>query len=196
MSDITLDVGLAYKIKQALIRNQIADLADLDWLATGDNCLKLRKLRLGSKQPEVSRDIVCVDRSKPVMYPDGYVPQYTLLPAGPSVFALNSLELFLHDNQKTGRVTGDFLHKYLRDSEMLAGCLGLIELLEIQKLGVDTFRKHFAGKVVFGWRDVARGGDGNLHVPYLLQDGAELCLYWFRLDEGWLAMCPALRFGK
>jgi len=47
MSEMSVDVGLAYKIKQALSRNSISDVADLDWLATGDNIAKIRQVRLG-----------------------------------------------------------------------------------------------------------------------------------------------------
>lgn len=47
MSDFTLDVGLAAKIKQALARNGITSTAVLDWLASGDNVARVREVQLG-----------------------------------------------------------------------------------------------------------------------------------------------------
>ena len=153
-----------------------------------------RKNPFGDLTKPLMGDIVRIDRSKPVVYPDGYVPLYTNLPAGPSEFSLDTLEQWLHDDQKTGQVGGNPLHEYLRDGEILADCLGLIELLEIQKLGIATFRKYFAGKAVFGWRDVVRRRDGDLYVPCLIEGGDEVYLYWEWLDVGWVFRSPALRF--
>ena len=150
-----------------------------------------------SKPPKkVSNDIVRVDRSKPVVYPSGYNPLYTNLLDGPSEFSLNSLEQWLHKDQETRVVTGNFLHQYLRDNEMLGNCLGFIELLEIQKLGAVTFRKHFPSRAVFGWRSVVRYRDGHLCVPHLTEACGEVYLHWNWLGNDWDVRGLALRFGK
>lgn len=139
-------------------------------------------------------DIVRVDHSVPVVYPEGYPPLYPDLPAGPSEFSLDSLDSWLHVDQKTGRVSGTFLHKHLRENLMLESCLGLVELQEIQKLGIDVFRRHFDGTFLYGWRSVARRG-GRLAVPCLLEDVRKVGLFWFWLEDSWGAEEPAIRFG-
>ncbi|TSC83432.1 MAG: hypothetical protein G01um101417_605 [Parcubacteria group bacterium Gr01-1014_17] len=38
--------------------------------------------------------------------------------------------------------------------------------------------------------------DGNLHVPYLVENGGEVVLNWNWLDNDWDANNPALRFAN
>lgn len=38
--------------------------------------------------------------------------------------------------------------------------------------------------------------DGNLNVPYLVENGGKVVLNWNWLDNDWDANCPALRFAN
>jgi hypothetical protein len=57
-----------------------------------------------------------------------------------------------------------------------------------------VFRKLFAGKAVFGWKSVVRRSDGRLFVPCLYEDGGEVVVRWFWLDNFFFSRHPALRF--
>ena len=120
-----------------------------------------------------------------VLYPE-------LESTGPAEFDAGKLELWLHNGQKTGCVTGKTIHQYLQDHDMLKNSLGLRDLEEIQKKGLTFFRKHFKGKYVFGWKAVVRYRIDYLSVPALCGDGGQVYLYWCWLDDVWRAPYPAL----
>ncbi|MCX6752525.1 MAG: hypothetical protein NTZ87_03455 [Candidatus Nomurabacteria bacterium] len=63
-------------------------------------------------------------------------------------------ELWLLEEQKTDWVQGRKILTHLTENSLLAGCADLDELKIIQAQGIEFFRKHFAGKAVFGWRGV------------------------------------------
>ncbi|MDR3519746.1 MAG: hypothetical protein P4L63_02580 [Candidatus Pacebacteria bacterium] len=97
-------------------------------------------------------------------------------------------ELWLHEDQKTGWTRGRVIYSHLQETGLLAGCVDLDELKAIQTKGIDFFRKHFAGKAIFGWRSVRDG-----HVPFLVEYGDGVLLFWRRLGDVWVACYPALR---
>jgi hypothetical protein len=144
-------------------------------------------------------DVVQVNRAERVIYPewvDG-VLHPDLAATGPAEYTLDSLEQWLHDGQKNGgHVVGSRIYEHLKGATMLEDCLGLSDLLAIQKLGLDTFRRHFKDRVVFGWKSVVRDRAGDLDVPYLVERGGRVNLDWRWLDVGWRGRGPALRFGK
>jgi len=126
---------------------------------------------------------------KEVLYPE-------LESTGPSEFDAGKLEQWLHEEQKTGCVTGNTIHQYLKDHDMLKNCLGLRDLEEMKKKGITFFRKHFKGKYVFGWKAVVRYRDGNLCVPYLYESDGVVCITWDWLDDDWNSNYPALRLAS
>ncbi len=69
MGALTFDVGLAAKLKQAVARNGITDLADIDWLCEGDNIASVRRLRQGHVQLVVNEHVIDCDADPFV--PDG-----------------------------------------------------------------------------------------------------------------------------
>ena len=113
-----------------------------------------------------------------------------------SVFSAESLERWRHDDQKTGVVTGKFLHKHMLEADLIKGSLSLWELEEIQKKGIAYFRKHFKGLAVFAWASVAADVDGGRCVPSLVDDGGGVILKWRWLGSSWSASNPALRFAS
>lgn len=113
---------------------------------------------------------------------------------GPAEIDVSKSEQWLHPTQKNGVVEGNFIHDYLKRSNLLKGCYGFVELLAIQSKGSGFFRKYFAGKQVFGWKGIFFLGDENLAVPCLYID----CFGKVKLDFNWLdfrfhSEQPALR---
>lgn len=142
---------------------------------------------------------VHVDRSIRPAYPDWVKePLHPELEgAGPTEFDLSKVDEWLHDDQKNGKyVRGQVIYDHLKANDMLEGCFGLADLLAIQKPGIAVFRKHFAGKAVFGWKSVVRDRGGGLFVPYLYGLGGQVKLLWRWLDDDWSGGHPALRFAS
>jgi hypothetical protein len=143
--------------------------------------------------------IIHVTRSVPPTYPDWVkeVRHPELQVTGPAEFDLAKLEQWLHEDQHgSNYVRGQVIYDDLAQNAVLESCLGLADLLAIQKLGIKVFRQHFAGKAVFGWKSVVRDRNGYLCVPYLYEDGGQVKLYWNWLDFGWYERYPALRFAS
>ncbi len=142
--------------------------------------------------------IVRVNRSVKPTYPDWMKklmhPEMELL--GPAEYDLSTVELWLHDDQKDGIVTGNAIYEKLKKDKAIADCLGLADLLAIQSQGITVFRKFFAGKAVFGWKSVVQNSDGGLSAPYLIESDGEVVLSWFWLGLDWNSYDPALRFRK
>lgn len=143
--------------------------------------------------------IIRIDRSIPIFYPDWVEkPMHPELEAtGPAEYNLGDVEQWLHEKQKTGVAGGKEIYEYLKSADDLKNHHDLRDLLAIQKLGIEVFRKHFKGKAVFGWKSVVLSRNyGGLSVPYLIERGGEVVLCWIWLGYGWDARSPALRFGK
>lgn len=116
---------------------------------------------------------------------------------GPAEYNIANVEQWLHEGQKNGGcVKGQKIYKHLKNNNMLESCLGLADLLAIQAKGIDFFRKHFAGKAVFGWKSVVWTRIGYLNVPCLYESGGKVYLDWYWLGNGWYGDNPALRFAS
>jgi len=150
------------------------------------------------KHTDMIGDTVRVDRSVALVYPDWVdKPMHPELEGhGPDEYDLVGVQQWLLEKQKTDVVTGNAIYEHLKSNSMLENCLGLRDLQAIQKLGIEVFRKHFAGKAVFGWKSVVRDRDGCLLAPYLFELGGTVGLYWRWLDLGWIADYPALRLAS
>lgn len=143
-------------------------------------------------------EIIRINRAARPVYPDWMekLMHPELEATGPAEYNLGDIDQWLHEKQKTGVAGGNEIYEHLENNGTLESCLGLADLHAIQKLGIEVFRKHFAGKAVFGWRSVVLNRDGSLHVPCLIEDGDEVKLYWNRLVFDWCVVFPALRFRK
>jgi len=149
----------------------------------------------------LSLGLIYIDHSVRPAYPDwvkqGYVdtPDFIRLEqSGPSDYSLTSLQLSLHPKQEQGVASGHEIYEYQKKLG-LEDCLGLADLLAIQKLGIAAFRRHWKGKAVFGWKSVVQYGFGDLNVPYLIENDDQMILNWNWLDNDWNANNPALRFA-
>jgi len=201
--------GAGQKLEFAFQRND-GTTSDLDWLSTGDNLKSVSLLARGEAElvlktkpvpePEqVIDSIIRVNRSIRPSYPDWMkeVMHPELETIGPAEYDGTKLEQWLHDGQKDGKwIEGNKIYAHLKKTDTLKTCLGLRDLEEIQKKGIAYFRKHFAGKAVFGWASVVRRRYGDLHVPYLYQGGDEVILVWSWLGISWNSHDPALRHAS
>jgi len=116
---------------------------------------------------------------------------------GPAEYDVARLEQWLHDGQKNGKwVKGQVIYEYLKKEKMLETCVNLADLLAIQSKGIDFFRQHFAGKAVFAWKSVVGHRGGDLDVPCLYDDGREVVLGWYWLEDDWYGDYPALRLAS
>ena len=97
-------------------------------------------------------------------------------------------ELWLDEDQKRSWVRGHVILQRLTDTGLLDDCADLQELKDIRAEGPEFYHKHFAGKVIVGWRGVR--GD---RVPYLVEAFDEVVLYWNHLGHYFNARNPALR---
>ena len=143
-------------------------------------------------------DFVRVDRSIRPVYP-GWIRKLIhpeLEATGPQEYQLDSLEISLHPKQEADGVTTG--HKVFEHQQKLGleGCLGLADLLAIQALGIEAFRRHFRDKAVFGWKSVVQDRSGDLGAPCLIENGGRVILNWYWLDHDWNADRSALRFAK
>ena len=92
--------------------------------------------------PELSADpLIRVDRTIRPTYPDWVtkVLHPDLEATGPSEFNVATLDHWLHPNQKAGVSKGKVIFEHLKQNGMLASCLGLRDLEEIQEKGLAFF---------------------------------------------------------
>jgi hypothetical protein len=99
-------------------------------------------------------------------------------------------ELWLHEKQRSSGwyVPGRVIYAHLQETGLLSSFADLAELEAVKAKGIDFFRRHFAGKVVFGWRGVQ--GD---YVPCLIECDGKVVLSWRWLDGHWYSDYPGLR---
>jgi hypothetical protein len=142
--------------------------------------------------------MVHVDRSVKPIYPEWFkkLEQPELELAGPAEYDLNTVSQWLHDDQKTGVVSGNTIYDQLKKDNALASCLNLQDGLAIQQKGVAVFRKLYAGKAVFLWGSVVKNDIGRFEVPSLSESGDGVVVRWNWLGNSWISCHPALRFSK
>jgi len=176
MSELTLDVGLAYKIKQALSRNGITDVADLDWLATGDNIAKMRRVRLGHAEITFPEHLIDLD-ADPFLPDDWSVEEHQK--GGQFQWDAAKVKLYLGNGQKDGKVIeGNKLRKELAKKPAFNA-----NLLDYLFDNPHLIPEEWKGKYVFFWGTIYRHRVGYLYVRFL---------YWFggrwRWSFGWLGL--------
>lgn len=116
---------------------------------------------------------------------------------GPAEFDLNTVERWLHYDQKNdGLVEGQKIYEYLKNNKMLESCLGLGDLIPIQAKGSYFFQNHFGRELVFGWKSVVLHKEGHLLVPFLQENNGKVFLRWKWVAGKYPNFCPALRFAS
>lgn len=95
------------------------------------------------------------------------------------------LELWLHPKQVNGFVGGHNIFMYLREEELIHGCLSFFDLQSIQEFDDFIFTECFAGKKVHAWKSVSVNGNGSLVVPYLHRQVSEVYRNKYSVHLGW-----------
>jgi len=184
MSGITLDVGLAFKLKQALSRNGIPDVADLDWLATGDNIAKMRRVRLGHAEITVPEHVIDCDADP--LVPEGWsVEEHRN--GGAFKWNATNVSLHLDKGQKNGKwIEGNKLRKELANKPVLNA-----NVLDYLLAHPHLIPEEWKSKVVFFWGTIYRHRGGSLYVRYLDWHGVRWDWDASWLDFDWHGSGPA-----
>lgn len=208
MNTFELSQGQGHKLEKAVARNN-GTTKDIEWLCNGDNFKHViylarrdasleRKEAAALKVEPLINTLICVDRSVKPVYPDWMekVIHPELEAQGLGEYDLSKVEQWLHDGQKGGKwVEGNKIYARLKenDNELLKTCLTLRDGEEIQKNGIEAFRKFFMGKALFLWGSVVQHRDGNLRVPCLCAGGDRVVFDWNWLGHVWNGCHPTGR---
>lgn len=163
---------------------------------------KVREIVASEMSPEevtaiqAALGLVVVDKSTLAAYP-GWVKEILhpeLAGTGPESYRLSELDLYVHPDQASN-MNGMALYGHVKDTGKINDSLELSDLHAIQALGIDAYRRNFAGKVLIAWKSVVRNGDGNLCVPCLFEDDDKVVLGWSWLDGDFNDSClsPSVR---
>lgn len=177
MSELTFDVGLASKLKQAVIRNGIADLADIDWLCEGENLASVRRVRLGHANIMVPEHQIDCDAAP--FIPDGWkVEEHQK--GGAFKWDAAQVQFHLDPGQQDGKyIEGNKLRLQLTGKPVLNANV-LDYLLKNPQLIPDDWKKDEKGntRYIFFWGTIYCSSGGSLYVR---------CLYWHGGRWRWLA---------
>ncbi len=202
-SVLTLSVGQALEVQDAL-RRQGLPLSFLKEVTSGNWFSQLNEVMAG--RAEIIRllipaptipDTFRVDYSLMGTYPDCIEGRkHTEFDRADTVeYCLDQVKLWLlHTQENGGVIGGKALYEYIKNSGILSTCLALRDLEEIQKLGIEVFRKYFGGQAIFAWKDVVQFRSGNRQVPCLFAFEGEVVMDWRSLDDDWNDSDPAARF--
>ncbi len=131
----------------------------------------------------MSQDVIVrVNYDGLVGYPshmrDELHPEFNAL-RGIATYSLGSVRPWLHPTQeRDGSVSAHDLHRDIVQWSILPTCLSLWDLMAIQRLGIDVFRRYFAGKYVFAWKAAILARNGDFQVPYLFESNGTVFLLW------------------
>ena len=125
---------------------------------------------------QLSNILIEVDRRTKPNLPDWMdlltTPKVNIpLQENPSQYKLSDIELWQHDEQKSGGSImsgGERIYRHLKNSELLTRALDLHDGVEIQKKGAEALRM-LCGRhgSLFLWRSVGRDKKMKRNVPYL-----------------------------
>lgn len=184
MSELLLDVALANKLKRAMERNNIPDVADVDWLASGDNIAKVRRVRLG--HAEIVTPVHVIDCDADPFVPDGWsVEEHQK--SGTFKWNAANVALHLDKGQKNGKyIEGNKLRKELAGKPVLNA-----NVLDYLLAHPHLIPEEWKDKAVFFWGTIYRYRGGLLYVRYLGWDGDGWRWFAIWLDYGWHDIRPA-----
>lgn len=184
MSELMFDVGLAAKLKQAVIRNG-TDLADIAWLCEGDNLVKVRCLRQGHAGLTVLDHVIDCDANPFV--PNGWkVKEHQK--GGQFKWDATKVSLWLADGQKNGEwLEGNKLCKELKGKSVYNA-----NLLDYLLANPTLIPEEWKGKYVFFWGTIYRSSSGRLCVRYLYWHGYGWSGYCHWLVLYWRGFNPAV----
>ena len=167
MSNFTLDVGLAAKLKVAFARNGWTEEL-VDSACEGDKLGQFREVLLGRSSITVIENLI--DCGAAPFVPNGWsVEEHQK--GGQFKLAISQVQLFLAKGQQDGKsIEGNKLRKELAGKKVLNA-----NVLDYLLANPHLIPEEWKGKYVFFWGTIYRRSDGNLFVR---------CLYW--LGDWWV----------
>ena len=173
MRDLTFDVGLAFKLKVALARNEWTEQL-IDAACEGDKLGQFKQVLLGRASITMVEHIIDCDADP--FLPNGCkVEEHQK--GGQWKWDPKQVKFFLSDGQKGGKtIEGNKLRKELAKKSVFNANV-LDYLLAHPHLIPEEWKKDEQGntRYIFFWGTIYRFRDGNLYVR---------CLFWF--DGRWL----------
>lgn len=194
MNELTFDVGLAAKLKRALIRNKIGDLADVDWLCEGNNLASVRLLRQGHAHLSVPEHLIDLDTDpfNPWEKNGWTVDEHHK--GGTFKWNTSQIEFYLASGQKNGKaIEGNKLRKELASKPVFNANV-LDYLLKNPHLIPEEWKKDGEGNIryIFFWGTIYRSGDGRLYVRCLHYWGDDSwCWGRYWLGDNWRSYNPS-----
>lgn len=182
MSNLTLDVGLAAKLKVAFARNGWTEEL-IDKACEGDNLGQFRKVLIGHAAITMIENIIDCDADPFV--PSGWkVEEHRK--GGQFKWDSARVALYLSKFQKKGVIDGDKLRKELVDKPVLNACV-----LDYLLANPHLIPEEWKSKYVFFWGTIYRHSAGILCVRYLCwrDSGWGWSVSW--LGRGWDGADPA-----
>lgn len=187
MSDLTLDVGLAAKLKVAFARNGWTPEL-IDAACEGDKLGQFKQVLLGHAAITVVEHVI--DGDAQPFVPDGWsVEEHQKGGAFKWDKETHKDALYPSKGQAGSKyIEGNKLHKELTDKS--------IPVLNANVLDYLLANPHFIpeewkGKYVFFWGTVYRHRVGRLCVRYLFWFGGRWGWSYQRLDDDWFGSSPA-----
>ncbi|MFA6273600.1 MAG: hypothetical protein WC662_00365 [Candidatus Paceibacterota bacterium] len=148
---------------------------------------KIEKIKI-AEFPLTLRDfVVKVDRTtrSRCAYPKGMKPVHPELSlTGPPEYNIKTLKVETY-KRKSLREDVRIIYNQLRQNNVLESCLGLTDLLAIEKKGSFAFYKAFGNKklYVYGLKSLCEDSEHQLRVPVLTSSCyGGLFLFWERFD--------------
>jgi len=186
-NELTLGVKLAGKIQDALERNKIPDLADLDWLASGDNLACVRRIRLGHDEIIAPEHIIDCDADPLIVYEGYSVEKHRK--GGAFKWDVTNVTLYREESQmKGGGVLCDKIRSQLSDKPAMNVCV-----LDYLLANPHLIPEEWQGKRIYFWGTIYRCQRGHLYVPTLcwVSSGKKMSeKHWIssvdRLDEDYV----------
>lgn len=183
MSNLTLDVGLAAKLKVAFARNgwteQLIDVA-----CEGDKLGQFKQVLLGHASINIVEHVINCDDDP--FIPDNYFVEEHQK-GGSFRWDTSRVELYLADNQTNGHTLRGFdLRKEMaKKAPFNANVLDY--LLSNPHLIPEEWKRRF----VFFWGTVYRANNGYQYVRFLFWREDRWIWQMYRLDMDWTGLYPA-----
>lgn len=186
MSDLTLDVGLAAKLKVAFARNGWTEQL-IDAACEGDKLGQFRQVLLGHAAITVVEHVIDCDADpvKPWSKDGWTVDEHQK--GGKWKFDPKRVELYLSSGQKESKyIGGDKLRKELAQKPVFNA-----NVLDYLLANPHLIPEEWKGKYIFFWGTIYRSPDGDLYARCLCWDDGTWYWSYDWLGSDWLGRNPA-----
>ena len=165
-SELTLGVGLAHKLEDALQRNGIHNLRVIDWLASGDNIAQVCALAHQQAAIVPTGEMIDCNKDPETLYGMQVIEHQK---TGPVYWDPDRVELYCHEKQSRNGIGGEELQAVMADKSALNANV-LTYLHDNPHLIPHDWRD----KMIFFWGTIYRHSSGQPAVYFLSFKGGKL----------------------